>query len=479
MSDEDLGIDFDDPAFGLASVEADAVPEAPEEFHAHPKQVEFFDLVMSGKYRSLLFGGAIGGGKTVNLIMLFSLFARMWPGSRWALTRKDLPSLRKATIPSFEQCRKWTGSFWGQIRHDTWSVKAENGSELLFWPASEKEDPELNRWKGLEVNGFGFEEANEMSFAAYLKALQRAGRWKIKGKHQPPPLWIGTCNPNRSWPKTLFYDRWKRGLLKAPFAYLPALITDNPSLSAEYLENLKVSMPDRDYQRDVLGNWDLADEPNQLILSDWVLQAFDRPPVTLGEQRMGVDVARYGDDESVIARTQGKHLVFLEAYAQKSVDQMVDITAHAIRSSGTKAYNVRVDAIGLGAGVCDYLRKQHLRVTEFVAGASPIEKKRKIGRGKQVTEVYTYKNLRSQVWWQLREKLRKGEVSFKSELRNVSKLIEDLTAPKYLINDRVIEVESKDDIKKRTGRSTDYGDAVVQAYADLKDNHLDLLAGSW
>ena len=46
-----------------------------------------------------------------------------------------------------------------------------------------------------------------------------------------------------------------------------------------------------------------------------------------------------------------------------------------------------------------------------------------------------------------------------------TKVIADLTAPKYKISsEKTLTIESKDDIKKRIGRSTDYGDAIMQAF---------------
>jgi hypothetical protein len=64
----------------------------------------------------------------------------------------------------------------------------------------------------------------------------------------------------------------------------------------------------------------------------------------------------------------------------------------------------------------------------------------------------------------MREQLRKGELCF--ELDD-PRLREDLTAPRYTITgDKVITVESKDDIKSRIGRSTDAGDGVVYVCSD-------------
>lgn len=111
-----------------------------------------------------------------------------------------------------------------------------------------------------------------------------------------------------------------------------------------------------------------------------------------------------------------------------------------------------VDSVGLGAGVVDSLRAQGYPVTEVISGAKAVEQ-----RG----DTFRFKNLRSQMWWLTREALRTGKVCLDVD---DPRLREDLTAPRYAISgDKVITVESKDQIKKRIGRSTDAADAVVYA----------------
>ena len=64
-------------------------------FAPFPKQQEFLDAVFSYKYSFIVFGGAIRGGKTYALLGLFILLCKIYPGSRWAIVRKDLPTIKK------------------------------------------------------------------------------------------------------------------------------------------------------------------------------------------------------------------------------------------------------------------------------------------------------------------------------------------------------------------------------------------------
>jgi len=378
----------------------------------------------------------------------------MWPGSRWALVRKDLPTLRRNTLPTYEKLAP--RPFVGPVNKSTWSAKCSNGSEILFFTESIKDDPDLNRWRGLEVNGFILEEANEITHASFLKAIERAGSWKVEKGNQPPPLIICTCNPAKNWVKSTFYDPWKLGKLPSHTFYLPAKLTDNPHLEPAYVENLH-HMKDADpraYETFVEGNWDTADEPDQLILWEWIEAALVNDEAR-GEQFMGVDVARFGDDNTVIALRRGNMLVGLDTFKGIDIVRTAELVQHKAHNLRIKPYNIRVDTVGLGAGVADILKREHLGVTEFIAGA----------KAEETGKFYKFKNKRAEAWWGLREGLKNGTIKINKNLPHLHNLLEDLTTPRYSISgDKTLKIESKDDIKKRIGRSTDYGDAVMQAF---------------
>ena len=428
-----------------------------------PRQEKFVEAVLSGTYRQLLYGGAVAGGKTVTIIGLVSLFCKVFPGSRWAIVRKDLPALRRNFIPSFE---KFTPpGFFEPINKSTWSCRANNGSEIIFFPASEMADPEHNRLRGLEISGAFIDEVNEVSEKFYQTLMTRIGRWSMPpGQTRPLPMIISTCNPTQEWPKRLFYVPWREEKLQPPFYYLPARVVDNPFLDPEYiatLDTLKTTAP-HVYDMLVMGNWDIADEPDQLIRWEWVNEALKRNPFTGGARYLGVDPARFGDDDTALAWRIGMHLNNLQGFNGIDLDRTVAHTRKAMEDGPISAHNVRVDTVGVGAGVAAMLYADHFKITEFVAGATPVQ----VTRGKD--QFFTYRNVRTEAWWYVRELLRNGKMSIEKNIPHKAKLIEDLITPKYKIDgEKVISVESKDKIKSRIGRSTDYGDAVIQAFAPM------------
>ena len=226
---------------------------APPTLTLSPAQDTFAEAVFSGRYRYLGYGGAIRSGKSAVAIILAQTLARIYPGSRWAIVRKDLPTLRRNVLPTFSKFR--IEGFATPVNQSTWLSKCSNGSELVFFTESIKDDPDLDRWKGLEVNGFILEEGNELQEVSWRKAIERAGSWIVPNiPEQPPPLIIVTCNPSAGWVKRVFYDPWANGSLEEPFYFQKATIADNPHLEPAYIESLK-SLPQREYNRFVLGDW--------------------------------------------------------------------------------------------------------------------------------------------------------------------------------------------------------------------------------
>jgi len=226
-------------------------------FEPAPKQMQFIDCVFSGEKKYILYGGGIRSGKTYAGLGALILLCKAYPHSRWAIVRDTLQTLKRNTIPSFNKI--CPPNFIKNYNQDTQTVTFTNNSQILFFSENYADDKELNRWKGLEVNGFLFEEMNEAQELSFYKAIERAGSWiPPKPNIKPMPLVLGTCNPANNFVKTLFYDRWKDGSLPEDFEFIHALITDNPYIMAdkEYIASLQ-NMPRYQYEVFVEGNWDL------------------------------------------------------------------------------------------------------------------------------------------------------------------------------------------------------------------------------
>jgi hypothetical protein len=224
-------------------------------FDSFGKQDEFIAAAFDPQYTFVLYGGAIRGGKSFAGFGALILLCVKYPMSRWAIVRKDKATLDRNTLPAWNKIKPSNIIKSGNSEH----VVFNNGSEIIFFAESFHIDKDLNRWKGLEVNGFLLEEVNELQRASFLKAIERAGTWVVPGlskEKQPPPTVLGTCNPSQGWVKTDFYEKWKNGTLPSYQKYIPSTIFDNPHLSEDYKNSL-LTLPRYEYEVFVLGNWDV------------------------------------------------------------------------------------------------------------------------------------------------------------------------------------------------------------------------------
>src|SRR5258708_38682198 len=123
-----------------------SIPEKEVLFEPFPKQEEFIEASFSGNFTFILFGGAIRGGKTFALLAVFIVLCRIFPGSRWAIVRKDLPTIKRNLYPSWEKIKP--ANFITSFPQNTHTVTFKNGSQIIFFPENDATDKDKNRWKG-------------------------------------------------------------------------------------------------------------------------------------------------------------------------------------------------------------------------------------------------------------------------------------------------------------------------------------------
>ena len=420
-------------------------------FEPFPKQEEFIEAVFSGKYRNLLYGGAIRGGKTYVGLAVLILLCKIYPASRWAVVRTDRNTLKKNVLPVYFKVRP--PHFEQSFNYSELTATFTNGSQILFVPESIKDDPELDKFKGFEANGFLLEEMNELQEKTYYKCIERAGSWIMDP--MPPILILGTCNPSQTWVKNKFYDPYMAGTIKAPNFYLPAKITDNPHVPESYLISLKESLPEEIYERFVEGNWDASDDIQQLINWKTIHLCKERKHSTDELVTLGVDVGRYGPDKSVFVVMKGPNIIDLQEFPQTSVPEVATKTLELMELYKIQAHNVGIDSVGVGAGVVDILMNQGVIISDLNGGRAPIDLVQ--------TVYFEFRNLRAQMAWKLRTDMMGNNIGGIALNGHVN-LMGDIGAIWYkIVSSRKIQIEDKDEIRKRIGRSPDYFDALMYA----------------
>lgn len=425
------------------------------------KQSELLGLILSEKFRRGLFGGAVGGAKTFGILLVLIVLCRVYPGSRWAVIRKDRPVLKRNTLPSFWKVAPRPFFHPRNYNKQDMIAKATNGSEILFIAEDIKGDPEGSKFDGLEVNGAIIEEANECRKATYLKLVDRVNRWIMDV--MPKGFILMSCNPHQGWLKEMFYLPYTSGTLPDDYFFLPSSIIDNPHLPQEYvesLEELKRIAPHL-YRKRVKGSWEAEDDIQQL--NSWEDVNACEPLIEFTpEEReredfirsMGVDVGRFGNDPSVWYVLEGYYKkgfnkIHRESYPKTSGPEVSNKTKELIIEYNIEHERVCVDSVGLGGEVCDFLEVDGYEVTQIVGGASSTPQ--------EILGGFDFENFNDQMAWNVRILLRDRRIGGIDE----EKLKQDLTVYKYDIKgEKKIDVWSKQKIKEKLGRSPDDGDSL-------------------
>jgi hypothetical protein len=228
------------------------------DFTRNEKQIELLESlvdVLNGdsEIRNFFIGGAIRGGKTFVCLGALVILCKKYPGSRWHIVRESFPTLRSTTIPSVEKLLKWANVKWNRNSSD-YFVQFPNGSRIYFFSENYVNDKDLDRFKGLETNGFLLEQIEELQEATFMKCMERCGSWYIDP--MPAALNFATFNPSFNWVKDKIYLLAIAGLLPITDKYITALPTDNPFVTDDQWKAWD-RLDDESKERFIMGNWEL------------------------------------------------------------------------------------------------------------------------------------------------------------------------------------------------------------------------------
>ena len=190
----------------------------------------------------------------------------------------------------------------------------------------------------------------------------------------------------------------------------------------------------------------------QFIPSDVVDMAIAREVQFEAHYHMPIviacDVARYGDDKTVIMARQGRKLIGMWKYRELNTMEVAREVAVKIRE--IRPAVTFVDEVGVGAGVIDRLRQLGYTIIGVNAGSKPDDEE-------------TYYNKRAEMWDRARKWLREG-----GDIPNDNELRASLIGVEYGYSDNRtgerLRLERKADMKKRGLDSPDEGDALAYTF---------------
>lgn len=231
-----------------------------------------------------------------------------------------------------------------------------------------------------------------------------------------------------------------------------------------------------------------AQSTDSLIKMEWIEKCVntentDDPKVS-SQNAVGVDVANSTDGDKA-------SLVFGELNTIKAVFEFqcenathlaynlyMDSTALGIKGYcdyevpvlddyNINAQFVGVDSVGVGVATVNAFVDDNFRVQSLSGGqwTEVIPKEERWEAGKKIlAPMYRFQNLRGQMYWELREDIRRGfiNIDLGDDKVMLAQLCKELCIPKFEASNSMITIEGKENIKKRLGgKSPNVADAVV------------------
>lgn len=414
----------------------------------------------------VLYGGAKGGGKS-DVLLFASLRFVDSVGYKALILRRTFPKLLELIERS--KCFVEIGGRYNK-QEKMWRFPS---GALIRFGHCENPGDELN-YQGQEYQYIGFDQLEEFTETMYniIKAQGRSGKGLpvyIRSTANPggvgavfiKQLFIDAKEPNKKYYRTFVINN--RSITLSSI-FIPSTVFDNkilmendPSYAAKLMD-----LPLKYRKMYLDGDWNIDNDPDQLIQYDWIKELVLPEAAVTGnkegnlfnpETYLGVDVARYGDDSTCIAIIRNSVLTELKIYNKIDLVQTTHIVRGLIEENNLNPGCIAIDCDGIGAGVYDNLKSYGLEATQILGGTVPLD---------IADYSYQFRNLRSQMYWNLREMIRTKRL----RIVNNTQLINELISIKYKISqDRMIQIESKDEIKKRIGKSPDMADAFCYAAA--------------
>lgn len=424
------------------------------------KQHQAYEALKDDTIKYVVFGGGAGGGKTWLGCEWLLVNCIAYPNTRWFIGRNELTRLMNSTyitftkVASLHKVKGWTLN--GKYNY----IEFENGSRIdLLDVKKNPSDPMFERYGSTEYTGGFLEEAGEIEFMAFDVLKTRIGRHMNKEYGIKPKILI-TCNPKKNWLYTMIYKPNTEGKLEKDYAFIQSLYKDNKYTSEDYESQLS-SLKDKTMkQRLMFGEWEYENNPNALMRYDAILDLFTNSIQLLETKFMTVDVARFGQDKSVITIWQGFHVLSIRTYDKTALDFLSQEIKTIAQEYNIPFSKIIVDEDGVGGGVVDILRG----VKGFMAN-------RQCFLNRVTGKPDNYQNLKTQCTYLLADFVNDHKIRIDCEESLKQTIIEELEVIKSKegVYDNKLQIESKDMIKEIIGRSPDISDALMmRMYFELE-----------
>lgn len=324
------------------------------------------------------------------------------------------------------------------VRESDLSIRFQNGSKIWLLGA---EDPDKIR--GAKLNGAVVDEVAQMPREIWFEVL-RPALMDTKGF----ALFIGTPKGVNLFSE--LFDRGNDPNYRDEWSSYKYTCYDTNALPPQEIEAYKNEVDENTFNREMLCDFSASGD-DQLLSIEQVEQAMSRVPdemsLNLKEPLiMGVDVARYGSDRSVIVFRRGRVAEKPMFMVRSSIPDLANFVNFHYQVRLPTA--VFVDGTGVGGGVVDILTSFGLPTYDINFASKSVDAR--------------YKNRRTEMWCRMADWIKRGGYLYPDQHLKM-----ELCSPTYTTDEGgKICLESKKDIKIRLGVSPDFADALALTFAE-------------
>jgi len=417
-------------------------------YKPHPKQ----QLAHKAVEQNILYGGAVGGGKTYWLVAEGIQLSLDYPHNRGYLCRQKLTDFRISTLLELKRYMDATITVNDRGKdeivelitqhHQTENYfKLYNGSVIYYGGIGDDREG-TTRVKNMTLGWVGADQLEEIEEVNFNWLCSRL-RLILPGIHYKA---IATANPAPGWVKR----RWLESKLENHI-FIPALPRDNPYLPDDYESNLRKWFPPEMVKALLDGDWDSLEGGNFLFRYNEIKNGAHRELEVKEDDTKwaGIDIAREGDDSCVFTLRQGSKVIYTDSWGKTDLMESTGIILQKIERFNIDPKNVNLDAVALGAGIYDRLREQKVYINGIIAGGEPMDKEH-------------YVNSRAEMYDNLRKRFEAGTISIPDD----QDLIAQLSSIRFKIaSDKKLQIVSKEEMKRTYHlKSPDKADSLALAF---------------
>lgn len=388
-------------------------------------------LFCQKRFPALIAG--IGTGKTFMLLLKIWMYCEQYPNSLALIVRKEFSDLRDSTLKDFTR-------YFGVVADSNKEYHFKNGSVIMFRHGSE-----INVLKNINLSIAGIEQAEEFETEEVFNFV----RDRLRRDNAPYRQLCMIANANgHNW----MWRLWINNPSSEEYKHWIATTFDNEdNLPKDFMNDVKRMEKDapNHFKQYVLNSFEEVDADDLLFTYQKLLDSTKLEFDYSGQAKriLSVDVARYGEDETVFNIIESKGVInweqiHLEHWKNKSLMETTGKVIDLQQSFGVD--ETIIDDDGLGGGVTDRLKELRKRVIPYHGGE------------KASKDVYA--NKRTEDYFALSQMVEKGY--FKMLDDNVQ--IDQLLTIKFRYNSKGQKILiSKEEMRKEGIKSPDRADGLI------------------